>query len=71
MIYLTQYITRKGELKNKKFEASNATAIRDRIRKEGAKNIVIIPDKQGYICKKCGKLVEGFDIDLPCIECRY
>lgn len=71
MIYLTQYTTRKGEQKNKKFEAPNMGAVRDRIRREGAKNIVIFPDGQGYVCPKCGKLVEGYAPDEPCRNCKY
>lgn len=71
MIYLAQYVNRKGQVLSKRFEAPNPTAIKDRIRREGAKesDIVIFPEGRGYFCKQCRRLVEGYESDKPCTEC--
>lgn len=71
MIYLAQYINRKGKLISKKFNAPNPTSIKDRIRREGAKDrdIIIVPEGRGYFCHQCKTLVEGYEPDKPCAEC--
>lgn len=71
MLYLTQYRNRKGVLIKKKYDAPNPTSIKDRIRREGAKDkdIKIIPEGRGYFCTQCGTLVEGYEPDKPCMEC--
>jgi len=66
-----QYINRKGQILKKKFEAPSVTAIKDRLRREGAKDkdIIIFPEGRGYFCRKCGNLVEGYDPSKPCLAC--
>ena len=71
MKYVVQYLSRKGVVENKKFEASSAAAVRDRIRKTGAKKIIVFPEGQGYICPCCNELVEGYNPGEPCRNCKY
>ena len=70
MIFLTEYTNRKGMVIRKKLEAKSTGSIRDYIRREGAKDITIIPEGKGYFCKKCKSLIRGYAEDEICDTCR-
>lgn len=70
MRYLAQYKNRKKELKLKRLEAPNETQVRDYIRREGATEVVVLPESRGYICVSCGKLTDDPSINRVCEACR-
>lgn len=70
MKYTVQYKNRKDELKLKTLEAPNPAQVRDYIRREGAKDVVIVPAGSGFICAVCGKLSNDRVLDKICDKCR-
>ncbi len=70
MKYITQYTNRKKQRILKKLEASSEVAVRDFIRREGARDIIISARSNAHLCPKCRRLTDDGDITELCEKCQ-
>ena len=69
--YYIEFDTRKGEHELHCMQARDKMSARDYFRRKGPKNIRIVRDTEGFVCKNCRHVINGFgDGSGICDECK-